>query len=149
VSVRVSGARHFLDLDLIEPAALRTILDEAHRRKRARAGKPKGAPDDDAPLAGHVLAAIFEKSSTRTRVSFDIAMRQLGGGTMTLTAADMQLGRGETVEDTAKVLSRMVDAAMIRAIKHDTVTASPMRRTFRRSTALPTNRIPARSWPIS
>jgi ornithine carbamoyltransferase len=118
-----TGVRHFIDLNEIASADLRAILDEAHRRKRARAdGRPKGAPDDDAPLKGHVLAAIFEKSSTRTRVSFDIAMRQLGGGTMTLTAADMQLGRGETVEDTARVMSRMVDAVMIRAISHDTVT---------------------------
>jgi ornithine carbamoyltransferase len=122
VNARRLGARHFLDLDLIEPAALRAILDEAHRRKAARAGKPKGAPDDDAPLAGVMLASIFEKSSTRTRVSFDVAMRQLGGASMTMTAADMQLGRGETVEDTARVLSRMVDAVMIRAISHDTVT---------------------------
>ena len=122
MNARQLGARHFLDIDLIEPASLRAILDEAHRRKRARSGKPKGAPDDDAPLAGHVLAAIFEKSSTRTRVSFDVAMRQLGGASITMTAADMQLGRGETVEDTARVLSRMVDAVMIRANDHATLT---------------------------
>ncbi|MGE3301870.1 MAG: ornithine carbamoyltransferase [Hyphomonadaceae bacterium] len=114
--------RHFLDLDLIEPAALRAMLDEAHRRKRGRAGDPKAKPDHDAPLAGHMLAAIYEKNSTRTRVSFEMAMRQLGGGVMSLTAADMQIGRGETIEDTARVLSRMVDAVAIRAIAHDTLT---------------------------
>jgi ornithine carbamoyltransferase len=122
VSAPVALVRHFLDLDLIEPQALRAILDEAHRRKRARAGRPKGARDDDAPLAGHMLAAIYEKNSTRTRVSFDVGMRQLGGKIMNLTGADMQLGRGETVEDTAKVLSRMVDAIMIRALKHESAT---------------------------
>ena len=123
MSAPVALVRHFLDLDLIEPAALRAILDEAHRRKRVRAGFSKGAPDDDAPLAGYMLAAIYEKNSTRTRVSFDVGMRQLGGEVMNLTSADMQLGRGETVEDTARVLSRMVDAIMIRAISHDTATA--------------------------
>ena len=123
MSAPVALVRHFLDLDLIEPAALRAILDEAHRRKRARAGRPKGAVDDDAPLAGHMLAAIYEKNSTRTRVSFDVGMRQLGGEIMNLTSADMQIGRGETIEDTAKVLSRMVDAVMIRALKHETVTS--------------------------
>jgi ornithine carbamoyltransferase len=114
--------RHFLDLDAIEPAALRAIVDDAHARKNARAGQPKGAIDSDAPLSGHVLAAIFEKNSTRTRVSFEMAMRQLGGATLTMSASDMQLGRGETIEDTSRVLSRMVDAVMIRAIKHATVT---------------------------
>ena len=115
--------RHFLDLSDIAKADLRAILDEAHRAKKARAGWPKGKVDDDAPLAGRTLAMIFEKSSTRTRFSFDMAMRQLGGSSITATANDMQLGRGETIEDTARVLSRYVDAVMIRANRHADVLA--------------------------
>ena len=90
------------------------MIADALDRKAAREGWPKGRPDSDAPLAGHTLAMIFEKSSTRTRVSFDMAMRQLGGMTIVLDADSMQLGRGETVADTARVLSRYVDAIMIR-----------------------------------
>ncbi|MEL6782149.1 MAG: ornithine carbamoyltransferase, partial [Pseudomonadota bacterium] len=97
--------RHFLDLWPVEASELRAILDEAKRMKAARRDKPKGALDDDASLGGHVLAMIFEKSSTRTRFSFDVGMRQLGGTTIVASAGDMQLGRGETAEDTAKVLS--------------------------------------------
>lgn len=110
--------RHFLDLWPIEQADLREILDEAHRMKRARAGWTKGRVDAGAPLDGHTLAMIFEKASTRTRFSFDMAMRQLGGSSITATSSDMQLGRGETIEDTARVLSRYVDAVMIRANDH-------------------------------
>ncbi|MFN7174184.1 MAG: ornithine carbamoyltransferase [Thermaurantiacus tibetensis] len=110
--------RHFLTLADAGPAALRRILDCAHALKAARAGRPKGAADDGARLAGRVLAAIFERPSTRTRLSFDIAMRQLGGGTITLAAGDLQLGRGETIHDTARVMSRMVDAVVIRARAH-------------------------------
>jgi ornithine carbamoyltransferase len=113
--------RHFLDLWRLDGPTLRALLDEAHRRKAARLGWPKGRPDADAPLAGHTLAMIFEKNSTRTRFSFDAAMRQLGGSTIISTASDMQLGRGEPIEDTARVLSRMVDAIMIRANRHDDV----------------------------
>jgi ornithine carbamoyltransferase len=113
--------RHFLDLATAGREGLRAILDEAHRRKAARAGKPKGMADDDVPLAGHVLASIFEKPSTRTRVSFDIAMRQLGGSAMILSPNDMQLGRGESIADTARVLSRYVDAIMLRCAAHATV----------------------------
>jgi len=113
--------RHFLDLATAGREGLRAILDEAHRRKAARAGKPKGLADEDAPLAGHVLASIFEKPSTRTRVSFDIAMRQLGGSAMVLSPNDMQLGRGESIADTARVLSRYVDAIMLRCAEHSTV----------------------------
>jgi ornithine carbamoyltransferase len=112
---------HFLDLATPKAAGLRAILDEAHRRKAARAGRPRGAVDADAPLAGHVLAMIFEKPSTRTRFSFDMAIRQLGGTSIVATANDMQLGRGETIEDTARVLSRMVDAIMLRSNAHETV----------------------------
>ena len=115
------SVRHFLDLWPIPASELRAILDEAKSRKAARAGWPKGRVDADAPLKDHVLAMIFEKSSTRTRFSFDAGMRQLGGDTIVATASDMQLGRGETVDDTAKVLSRMVDAVMIRANDHSDV----------------------------
>jgi ornithine carbamoyltransferase len=83
-----------------------------------RAGWPKGKADADAPLAGHVLAMIFEKNSTRTRVSFDIAVRQLGGVPLVLDSATTQLGRGESIADTARVLSRMADAIMIRTDDH-------------------------------
>jgi ornithine carbamoyltransferase len=115
--------RHFLDLWRLEGATLRALLDEAARRKAARAGWPKGQVDADAPAAGRTLAMIFQKNSTRTRFSFDAAIRQLGGSSVIATAADMQLGRGETIEDTAMVLSRMVDAVMIRANDHADVEA--------------------------
>jgi ornithine carbamoyltransferase len=113
--------RHFLDLWRLTGADLRAILDDAARRKAARIGRPMGEPDPDAPAKGRVLAMIFEKNSTRTRFSFDAAMRQLGGDSIIATASDMQLGRGETIEDTARVLSRMVDAVMIRANRHEDV----------------------------
>jgi ornithine carbamoyltransferase len=115
--------RHFLDLWRLAPADLRALLDEGHRRKAARAGWTKGRVDADAPATGRTLAMIFQKNSTRTRFSFDAAMRQLGGSSIISTGADMQLGRGETIEDTAKVLSRMVDAVMIRANDHADVEA--------------------------
>ena len=113
--------RNFIDLATAGRAGLRAILDEAHRRKAARRGLANGAPDTDAPLTGHVLAAIFEKPSTRTRFSFDVGMRQLGGTTIVTTGNDMQLGRGESVADTARVLSRMVDAIVLRCAVHDTM----------------------------
>lgn len=115
--------RHLLNLSDLGPGGLRRVLDHARARKAARRGLPQGAPDSDAPLAGHVLAALFEKPSTRTRLSFDIAMRQLGGDALTIAAGDLQLGRGETLEDTARALSGFVDAVMIRANRHaDVVT---------------------------
>ena len=113
--------RHFLDIHRLEAADLRAILDDAHARKAARKGWPKGRPDADAPAKDRVLAMIFEKNSTRTRFSFDAAIRQLGGASIIANAGDMQLGRGEPVEDTARVLSRMVDAVMIRANDHEDV----------------------------
>ncbi|WP_339931091.1 ornithine carbamoyltransferase [uncultured Brevundimonas sp.] len=113
--------RHFLDIHRLSAEDLRGILDDAHARKAARKGWPKGRVDADAPAADHVLAMIFEKNSTRTRFSFDAAIRQLGGASIIANAGDMQLGRGEPVEDTARVLSRMVDAVMIRANSHDDV----------------------------
>lgn len=109
---------HLLTLAGLPSGAARAILDAAHARKAARGQRPRGAPDDDAPLAGHHLAMIFEKSSTRTRVSFEMAMRQLGGAASVLTAADLQLGRGESVPDTARVIGRYVDAVMLRARAH-------------------------------
>ncbi len=114
----MTPARHFLDLSDAGAGALSAMLGDAAARKAARQGWPKGKPDPDAPLAGHVLAMIFEKSSTRTRVSFDIAMRQLGGSGLVMDAGSMQLGRGESLADTARVLSRMVDAIMIRTDDH-------------------------------
>lgn len=117
----MSAVRHFIDLWRMDSAALRTILDDAHTRKASRRGWTTGMVDHDAPGQGRRLAMIFEKHSTRTRFSFDAAMAQLGGSTLISTASDMQLGRGETIEDTAKVLSRMVDAVMIRANRHEDV----------------------------
>ncbi|MEL6336475.1 MAG: ornithine carbamoyltransferase [Pseudomonadota bacterium] len=113
--------RHFLDLDRIDPADLRAILDDALAVKAARAGRPKGAPDDTQPLAGRVVALIFEKPSTRTRLSFDVGIRQMGGQTMVLSGNELQLGHGETVADTARVLSRYVDAIMIRTFAPETL----------------------------
>ncbi len=113
--------RHFLDIRDFSRDELLALLAEAKRRKAARAGKPKGAVDDDAPLAGHSLAMIFEKPSTRTRTSFDAGMRQLGGHTLVFNSGDMQIGRGETIADTARVLSRMVDAIMIRTHGHERI----------------------------
>lgn len=105
---------HFLDLTSAGGDAIAAMIADAMDRKGARAGWPKGKADPDAPLAGRTLAMIFEKSSTRTRVSFDMAMRQLGGTTIVMDAGSMQLGRGESVADTARVLSRYVDAIMVR-----------------------------------
>ncbi|MBV9509940.1 MAG: ornithine carbamoyltransferase [Caulobacteraceae bacterium] len=116
-----ASTRHFIDLWRFDRATLRAILDDAKARKAARLGWPKGRIDADAPAAGRTLAMIFEKNSTRTRFSFDAAIRQLGGDSVIATAADMQLGRGETVEDTAKVLARMVDAVMLRVNRHETL----------------------------
>ena len=110
--------RHFLDLADAGADAIRAMLADARARKAVRAGWPKGKADVDAPLAGHVLAMIFEKNSTRTRVSFDMAMRQLGGTTIVMDSGSMQLGRGESIADTARVLSRYVDAIMIRTDDH-------------------------------
>ncbi|WP_299848806.1 ornithine carbamoyltransferase [uncultured Roseovarius sp.] len=105
---------HFLDIHKTDPASLRSIIDQAQDMKTARLGRPRGTPDDVQPLAGHVVALIFEKPSTRTRVSFDVGVRQMGGTTMVLSGTDMQLGHGETIADTARVLSRYVDLIMIR-----------------------------------
>ena len=113
--------RHFLSLSDAGADGLAAILADALDRKAARKGWPKGKADPDAPLADHTLAMIFEKNSTRTRVSFDMAMRQLGGDAMFMAAGQMQLGRGETVADTSRVLSRMVDAIVIRTDDHSKI----------------------------
>jgi ornithine carbamoyltransferase len=110
--------RHFLELSDAGGDAIAAMLNDALDRKAARSGWPKGRVDSDAPLAGHLLAMVFEKNSTRTRVSFDVAMRQLGGAAIILEAGVTQLGRGETIADTARVLSRMADAIMIRTDDH-------------------------------
>ncbi|MEL7125815.1 MAG: ornithine carbamoyltransferase [Pseudomonadota bacterium] len=112
---------HFLDIHTTDQADLRSIMDSAHAMKTARANRPKGMQDDDTPLAGHMVALIFEKPSTRTRVSFDVGVRQMGGQTMVLSGADMQLGHGETIADTARVLSRYVDLIMIRTFEEATL----------------------------
>lgn len=110
--------KHFLDLHEKTPVELRAILTSAHTMKANRRGWSKGTQDADAPLKGKSLALIFERPSTRTRVSFEMAMKQLGGEVLVLNAGDMQLGRGETIADTARVLSRYVDGIMLRAAKH-------------------------------
>ena len=107
--------RHFLDLFDLPKAELRTIIDASLAMKQARRAGARA----DKPLEGKTLAMIFDKPSTRTRVSFAVGMRQLGGEAIMLTGAEMQLGRGETIADTARVLSRYVDAIMIRILSHD------------------------------
>lgn len=109
-----SGIRHFTDLSAVSGSDLRGIMDDAVVRKaRLKAG------ERSKPLEGKVLAMIFDKPSTRTRISFDVGMRQLGGETIMLTGTEMQLGRSESIGDTAKVLSRYVDAIMIRTTAHE------------------------------
>lgn len=113
--------RDFLNLSDAGANGVAAILNDALDIKSARKNKPKGAVDDDASLIDHALAMIFEKNSTRTRASFDMGIKQLGGSSMIMDAGTMQLGRGETVADTARVLSRYVDAIMLRTNEHDKV----------------------------
>lgn len=105
--------RHFLDLAAIEPADLRVILDKSKSLKTARQ-----AGENISYLAGKKLAMIFEKNSTRTRISFEVGMVELGGHVLSFNGNELQLGRGETVADTAKVISRYVDAIMLRCHSH-------------------------------
>ena len=114
--------KHFLDISDFDAASLNGMIARARAMKDGRQGQPRGAREAGEPLKGRMLALIFERPSTRTRVSFEVAMRQLGGETLVLTANDMQLGRGETIADTARVLSRYVDAIMIRASRHSHLT---------------------------
>ena len=111
--------RHFLDLKDIAAPDLRAILDRAKEMKAGRAGLPLGARDPEPAAPGRMLAMIFEEVSTRTRISFDVGMRQIGGETMYLTGRELQLGRGESVADTARVMGRYVDAITIRVLSHD------------------------------
>ncbi len=113
---------HFLDIHKTDQTALRSMIDAARSMKDARRGQPRGTPDAEQPLAGHMVALIFEKPSTRTRVSFDVGVRQMGGQTMVLSGTDMQLGHGETIADTARVLSRYVDLIMIRTFDEAVLT---------------------------
>ncbi len=112
---------HFLDINKTDPAELRKIIDTARSMKEARNGYLRGKHDDDLPLKDHIVALIFEKPSTRTRVSFDVGVRQMGGQTMVLSGKEMQLGHGETIADTARVLSRYVDLIMIRTFEEQTL----------------------------
>ncbi|MGJ3263138.1 MAG: ornithine carbamoyltransferase [Salinarimonas sp.] len=116
VKTATAATRHFTDLTAHSGEELRRILDIAVRIKAARR---RGERQADRPLEGKTLAMIFDKPSTRTRVSFDVGMRELGGETLMLTGSEMQLGRGETIADTARVLSRYVDAIMIRTLDHE------------------------------
>ena len=118
----MSSPKHFLDISDFDAATLNGIIATARAMKDARRGLPKGLREKDEPLNGRMLALIFERPSTRTRVSFEVGMRQLGGETLVLSSNDMQLGRGETIADTARVLSRYVDAIMIRAARHSNLT---------------------------
>jgi ornithine carbamoyltransferase len=118
----MTSPKHFLDISDFDAATLNGILAKARAMKDARKGWPKGLRETDEPLKGRMLALIFERPSTRTRVSFEVGMRQLGGETLVLSSNDMQLGRGETIPDTARVLSRYVDAIMIRASRHSNLT---------------------------
>ncbi len=112
---------HFLDIHQTAPADLRFMIDQAKAMKDARHGKPKGTLDEVQPLAGRMVALIFEKPSTRTRVSFDVGVRQMGGQTMILSGKEMQLGHGESIADTARVLSRYVDLIMLRTFEEATL----------------------------
>ena len=112
---------HFLDIHETPATDLRSMIGHAQAMKAAREGRPHGAPDDRRPLEGRMVALIFEKPSTRTRISFDVGVRQMGGETMVLSGADMQLGHGETIADTARVLSRYVDLIMIRTFEEATL----------------------------
>jgi ornithine carbamoyltransferase len=115
------GIRHFIDIADLTAPDLRSIIDRAADIKRSTMGKGRGWVDPARPLADKTLAMIFEKSSTRTRVSFEMAMHQLGGSSIVLQGSEMQLGRGETIADTARVLSRYVDAVMMRTVKHASI----------------------------
>ena len=112
---------NFLDIKTIESSDLKKIIRTALELKKSRSGLTKGAFDSDRALDGHIVALIFEKPSTRTRVSFDVGVRQMGGQTIVLSGNDMQLGHGETIADTARVLSRYVDLIMLRTYEEATL----------------------------
>jgi ornithine carbamoyltransferase len=112
---------HFLDLKDFTKPQLRAMLDGALKRKSSRVAMPKGTADSDMPLKGKAIALVFERPSTRTRFSFEMAIRQLGGEVFTVSGGEMQLGRGETIADTARVVSRYVDCVMLRAKADETL----------------------------
>ena len=113
--------KHFLDINKTNVNDLNQILDQAKKTKATRAGLANGAHDINQTLSGKMVALIFEKPSTRTRVSFDMGVRQMGGQTMVLSGAEMQIGHGESIADTARVLSRYVDMIMIRTFAEATL----------------------------
>jgi ornithine carbamoyltransferase len=119
LSIAMTKLKHFLDLHHFDHKTLRGMLKKAAAMKKARSKFPRGTPDRVQPLKGKVLALVFERPSTRTRVSFEMAMRQLGGTVIVLSASETQLGRGESIADTARVLSRYVDGIMLRASSHE------------------------------
>ena len=130
--------RHFLDIRDQSGTTLQGILDHAAKMKDAL----KSGASTEQPLAGKSVAMIFEKTSTRTRVSFEVGISQLGGTALMLSASDLQIGRGESIEDTARVLSRYVDAITIRCFDHSTLT------TLAESATVPViNALTARSHP--
>ena len=112
---------NFLDIKTIESSELKEIIQTALEIKKSRSGFTKGALDSDKALEGQIVALIFEKPSTRTRISFDVGVRQMGGQTIVLSGKDMQLGHGETIADTARVLSRYVDLIMLRTYEEATL----------------------------
>ncbi|PPR79979.1 MAG: Ornithine carbamoyltransferase [Alphaproteobacteria bacterium MarineAlpha2_Bin1] len=112
---------NFIDIDLISSIELKKLIDDAIVRKKNRAGFSRGQLDKDNPLSSHILALLFEIPSTRTRISFDVAIQQLGGGSLILNSSEMQLGRGESVADTSRILSKFVDVIMLRCLKHESL----------------------------
>ena len=113
--------QNFLDIDQIEASELRAILDQASQMKLARSGLTRGSLDAKQSLEGHMVALIFEKPSTRTRISFAVGVQQMGGNSMVISGSEMHLGYGETIADTARVLSRYVDLIMIRTFEESTL----------------------------
>jgi ornithine carbamoyltransferase len=113
--------KHFLNINEMSTEDLTGILKHAQKMKNARVNLPKGTYDEGQPLSQHIVALVFEKPSTRTRTSFDVGVRQLGGQPMLLSGAEMHLGQGETISDTARVLSRYVDLIMLRTFESQTL----------------------------
>ena len=113
--------KHFLNINEMSTEDLTGILKHAQKMKTARLDLPKGTYDEGQPLSQHIVALVFEKPSTRTRTSFDVGVRQLGGQPMLLSGTEMHLGKGETISDTARVLSRYVDLIMLRTFESQTL----------------------------
>ena len=113
--------KHFLNINEMSTEDLTGILKQAQKMKTDRLDLPKGTYDEGQPLSQHIVALVFEKPSTRTRTSFDVGVRQLGGQPMLLSGTEMHLGKGETISDTARVLSRYVDLIMLRTFESQTL----------------------------